>query len=400
MAEGSLYRDRNLQIIYGVTLMSLLGVSAITPAFPSIVRELDITADQVGLLITFFSLPGVILSPVMGMLADRYGRKRILVPSLFLFAVAGTACTFVRDFNILLALRFLQGVGGASVGSVNVAIIGDLYSGRRRTEAIGLNSSVLSFSAAVYPVIGGALALLGWYYPFALAIFAVPVGLLVLTVLKSPEPRSHQSFREYLGGTWKHLKNIRILSLFAANTLAFVILYGAYLTYFTLLMGNSFGASSFVIGLIVSCMSITSAIVASQLGRISSRFSLGTIIKLAFIAYALALFLIPSMSHLWLLLIPAIILGIGQGANFPSIMASVAEFAPLEYRAVFLSLVYTTVRLGQTIGPLLMGLVYIYRDLNTVFYVAAALALVVPVVATVLGGKVKPQGGDTRQSTS
>jgi len=65
MAKDSLYRDRNLQIIFGVTLMAVLGVSSITPAFPSMTRELGITGGQIGLLITFFTLPGAILAPFM-----------------------------------------------------------------------------------------------------------------------------------------------------------------------------------------------------------------------------------------------------------------------------------------------------------------------------------------------
>jgi len=116
MARDSLYRDRNLQVIFGVTLMAILGVSSITPAFPSIMRELNLTGSQIGLLITFFTLPGVILAPVMGVLADRFGRKRILVPSLFFFAIAGTACTFASDFNALLGMRVVQGIGAASLG--------------------------------------------------------------------------------------------------------------------------------------------------------------------------------------------------------------------------------------------------------------------------------------------
>ena len=385
MAKDSLYKDRNLQIIFGVTLMAVLGVSSITPAFPSMTRELGITGGQIGLLITFFTLPGAILAPLLGVLADHFGRKRILIPSLFLFAIAGTACTFIRDFNFLLGMRALQGIGAASLGSINSTIIGDLYSGRRRVEAMGLNASVLSIGVASYPAIGGALALLGWNYPFLLSVIAVPIGVLALTVLKNPEPKSSQGIKEYLSGTWSYLKNIRVAGLFAAGMLSFVILYGAYLTYFTLLMGESFGASSLIIGIIMSCASLGTAVVASQLGRINRWFSLSTIIKLAFALYALALVLIPFMPSLWLLLIPAIIFGIASGANMPSIQTSVAELAPLEYRAAFMSLNTTMLRLGQTIGPPLIGLAYVYQGLDATFFAAAALALLVPLVTIVLG---------------
>lgn len=391
MAKDSLYRDRNLQIIFGVTLMAVLGVSSITPAFPSIMRELGITVGQVGLLITFFTLPGAILAPFLGVAADRFGRKKILVPSLFLFAITGTASTFIRDFNVLLAMRVFQGIGAAGLGSINITIISDLYSGRQRAEAMGLNTSVLSIGVASYPIIGGALALLGWYYPFTLSIIAIPIGILAFTSLKNPEPRNFQSLREYLSGTWGHLKNIRVAGLFATGILTFIILYGAFLTYFALLLGETFGASSFIIGLVMASMSLTTAAVSWQLGRINKWFSLPTIIKLAFVIYAVALVLIPLMPSLWLLLIPSIIFGIAMGLSMPTILTAVAELAPPEYRAAFMSINSTMLRLGQTIGPPLMGLIYVYQGLDTAFFAAAALALLVPAVAIAFGRKTKLQ---------
>lgn len=391
MAKDSLYRDKNLQIIFGVTLMAVLGVSSITPAFPSIMRELGITVGQVGLLITFFTLPGAILAPFLGVAADRFGRKKILVPSLFLFAITGTASTFIRDFNVLLAMRVFQGIGAAGLGSINITIISDLYSGRQRAEAMGLNTSVLSIGVASYPIIGGALALLGWYYPFTLSIIAIPIGILALTSLKNPEPRNFQSLREYLSGTWGHLKNIRVAGLFATGILTFIILYGAFLTYFALLLGETFGASSFIIGLVMASMSLTTAAVSWQLGRINKWFSLPTIIKLAFVIYAVALVLIPLMPSLWLLLIPSIIFGIAMGLSMPTILTAVAELAPPEYRAAFMSINSTMLRLGQTIGPPLMGLIYVYQGLDTAFFAAAALALLVPAVAIAFGRKTKLQ---------
>jgi len=385
MAKDSLLRDKNLLVIFGVTLMAVLGVSSITPAFPTMARELGITGGQIGLLITSFTLPGAILSPLMGIMADRFGRKRILLPSLFLFAIAGTACAFTQNFNLLLGLRVLQGIGAASLGSINATIIGDLYSGRRRVEAMGLNASALSIGVASYPAIGGALALLGWNYPFLLSIIALPIGILVLTVLKNPEPRNYQGIREYLSGTWSYLKNIKVAGLFAAGMLSFIILYGSYLTYFTLLMGESFGASSLIIGIIMSIASLSNAVIASQLGRINRRLSLLAIINLGFSLYALAMVLIPFMPSLWLLLIPAIICGMANGANMPSIQTSVAELAPLEYRAAFMSLNTTMLRLGQTIGPPLLGLAYVYGGLDATFFAGAGLALLVPIVSIAFG---------------
>src|SRR4030042_1995229 len=226
------YRDPNLQIVFGVTLMAVLGVTSITPAFPAIVEEFGITPQEVGWLITAFTLPGVLLTALLGCLADHFGRKRILVPALLVFAVAGTACAFAPDFGILLGLRFLQGIGAAGLGAMNVTIIGDLYAGRERNEAMGCNSSVLSVGTASYPAIGGALVTRGWSYPFLLHLAAIPVALAVLFSLENPEPARPPDFRVYLGQVWKAMASRRVLALFVVGVLTFIIIYGPYMAFF------------------------------------------------------------------------------------------------------------------------------------------------------------------------
>lgn len=382
----SLWQDKNLRIIFGVTLMAVMGVSSITPAFPTIIEKFDITPGHVGLLITFFTLPGVFLAPVMGIMADRFGRKRILVPSLFLFGLAGFAGTFTTNFNLLLGFRVLQGIGASSLGSLNTTVIGDLFSGPRRAKAMGFNASVLSLGTASYPSIGGALALIGWNYPFVLPILAIPIGIIVLFFLKSPEPETHQNLKEYLAGTWHHIKDIKLLGLLFAGTITFILLYGAIMTYLTILLSSRFGASSFAIGMMITAMSITTAIVSSQLGKISEIFSLGTLILGAFICYGIAFSLVPMMKNMLLLLIPIAIVGMGQGVNIPSIQTAVAGMAPLEYRAAFMSANAMMLRLGQTLGPALMALVYAGSRLDLVFYVSSGLAFAT--VAVILGYRI------------
>ena len=383
-----LYRNRNLQIVFAVTLVAIMGISPITPAFPKMVKALQVPPQSIGLLITALSLPAAIMAPFMGVLADRFGRRKVLVPSLLLFGLAGGACALSHNFNVLLMLRVLQGLGAAGLGSINVTIIGDLFSGRQRAEAMGLNTSVLSIGAVFYPSIGGAIAVFAWYYPFLLSLAAIPVGLLVLIMLRNPEPRNKESLSHYLGGAWKHLKSLKVAGFFAAGIFAFIILFGAYLTYFALFLGEKFHASSSIIGLIMSSMSLSAAVASSQMGRISRRFSEATLIKAAFLIYALALVLIPPMPNLWLLLVPPAILGIAQGINMPSIMTGVASLAPVEYRGAFMSINSTMMGLGQALGPLVMGLFYVRWGLDAPFFAAAILAVAASLIAIVAGRKV------------
>lgn len=374
-SQRKIYLDPNLRIVFGVTLMAVLGVSSITPAFPKIVQELGISSQAVGLLITVFTFPGVVLAPVLGVLADRFGRRKILVPTLMLFGIAGGACAFARDFNLLLMLRFFQGIGAASLSSLNVTLIGDLYSGKECTAAMGYNASVLSIGTASYPAIGGALATLGWYYPFVLPFVAIPIGFLVLFSLKNPELKSEQNLKEYFSNAWKSIKNRQVIGLFLASVITFIMLYGSYLTYFPLLLGGSFGAPPWRIGLMMAMMSFTTALTSSQLGKLAQVYSERTLLKATFVLYALALAMIPFIPNLWALLIPIIVFGIAHGVNIPNIQTLLAGLAPMEYRAAFMSVNGMVLRLGQTLGPLLMGAVFGLWGMGGVFYAGAGFSI-------------------------
>jgi MFS transporter, ACDE family, multidrug resistance protein len=375
-----LLRDANLRIVFAVTLMAVLGVASVTPAFPSVIEAWQISPPSVGWLVTAFTLPGVVLTPLLGVLADRFGRKRVLVPALLLFGVAGVACGFAPSFEALVAWRFVQGIGAAALGSLNVTIIGDLFAGRERGAAMGYNASVLSVGTASYPAIGGALALLGWRYPFFLPVLAVAVGLLVLFRLQSPEPRNRQTLRSYLRDVARSLDR-RVAGLFLASTATFILLYGAYLTYYPLLIRERFGASSLVIGGVMSGMSLVTAATASQLGRLIGRFSERSLIACSLALYGAALALVPLAPNLGWLLAPTALFGVAHGVNIPAIQTCLSRLAPLEHRGAFMSANGMVLRLGQTLGPLLAGLCHSSWGMGAAFWASAALAAVMALVA-------------------
>ena len=355
--------------------MAVLGVSSITPAFPQIAEELNLTPGAVGLLVAVFTLPGATLTPVLGVLGDRLGRKRVLVPSLLLFAVAGTACGFARDFELLLWLRLLQGMGAAALGALNLTLVGDLYSGWKRATVMGYNASVLSTGTAIYPIVGGALALVGWFYPFFLPILALPVALLVLWRLRNPEPSSDLTLGTYLRNTLVSIRHPRALVLFFASLVIFIILYGAFLTYLPFLMRSSFNASPLLIGLLFSITSIATALTSFRLGRLARRFSEQNLVRLGFALYAIAMLAIPLAPSFGFLLIPAVLFGATNGISIPSVLTMLTGLAPDEYRAAFMSVNAMVLRMGQTLGPIVAGVMLHFGGLSAVYYGNAVLAV-------------------------
>jgi MFS transporter, ACDE family, multidrug resistance protein len=384
-------RSRNLHLVFGTTLMAVLGVASIAPALPRIAQALEVTPQQVGLLITAFTVPGVLLTPIAGVLADRAGRKRVLVPSLLIFGLAGAACALAGSFEQLLLLRLLQGVGAAALGSMNVTLIGDLFQGRERAAAMGYNATVLSIGTGTYPALGGLLAQLGWRYPFLLPLLAVPIAAAVLFGLRNPEPARGADLREYLGEVWQSVRNRAVAGMFAISVLTFVLLYGSILTYLPILMDRRFGAAPALIGLVMSTQSLATALASSQLGRLSGRLSPRALILIAFALYALALALVPLMPSLWLLVVPASLFGVGMGLNLPSLMTLLSGMAPLRHRAALMSLNGMVLRLGQTLGPLVAGGLYVWGGLSAPFWGGAVLGLAsLLVVGVTLRGLQRP----------
>ncbi|MHA2273861.1 MAG: MFS transporter [Candidatus Hodarchaeales archaeon] len=227
------YRDPRIYFIFSTTLFAVIGVSLIAPALPTMKDELGLDKAQIGLMITFFTVPGIFLAPIAGISIDKYGRKEVLVPSLILFGLAGSACALTNQFEVLLLLRALQGVGGAALMALSTTLIGDFFVGSDRVDVLGKNASVLSVGTASYPLIGGFLTvLIGWHAPFVLFFLAVPLGLLIWKFLDLPnEKEDLQDFRKYFRGAMSDLWNREALMALLVGISGFILLYGGLMAY-------------------------------------------------------------------------------------------------------------------------------------------------------------------------
>jgi MFS family permease len=372
--QKSFYLEKNVLIIFGITLIAVMGISSITPAFPGIINYFGISIQQVGWLIAAFTLPGIFLTPVTGILADRVGRKLVLIPSLLVFGIAGFLCSFMTDFHSLLALLFIQGIGASSLSSINITLIGDLYTGEKRTALMGYNASILSIGTAAYPAIGGLIATFGWQYIFYLPLLALPLALFVGLGLNNPEPKDHQGIGEYFRRIWKSVNQPSVWGLFLVNMMVFVLLYGAYLTYFPIMLSERLQATSVQIGLSMSVMSLVTAATASQLGRLNKLLKPKYLLMLGAGFYMLSMLTLLIATHWFYVGAGVILFGLGHGMMIPSIQNLLVGFASIKERAAFMSFNSMVLRIGQTIGPLVVGVFYALGGLEASFLTGAAVA--------------------------
>ncbi len=373
--------DRNVLAIFGITLVGIIGVAILSPAFPEIKTGLGISDFEVAMLVTAFTLPGVFLAPIMGILADRIGRKKVVVPCLFLFGIAGSACAFV-DFKLMLILRFLQGIGGSALTSLAITLIGDLYKGLERAKMLGYNAGILSLGLAVYPFLGGILADVNWRLPFLMFSLAIPVGILALGI-DYPSISRKQSLKRYIAESLALLKSRKVLVGFLSGCAVFVVTYGAITIYLSFLLEERFGFGPSVRGLIIAFTFVFVAVVASNLGFFIKRFGGTNTVIMGFVGYALSLLIIPFAPSVAVILLAMMLFGFGHGTVLPALQNLVVSIAPTEKRAVVTATYSSMVRIGQTIGPIFASAIAVY-SIDGVFLASSLLSLIFAILNWIL----------------
>ena len=167
-----------------------------------------------------------------------------------------------------------------------------------------------------------------------------------------------------------------VLGLLGVSLLTFIILFGPQLTFLPILMDERFGAPSYLRGAILSGASLTTALTSAQLGFLTRRVDERTLLRIAFVLYAIALVLVAFIQNVWLLLIPAVLFGVAQGINIPNVFSLLNAHAPSENRGAFMATNGMSLRAGQTIGPLLMAATAGTLGLTGAYLTASALAAV------------------------
>ena len=189
------------------------GGGVLAPAYLTIVQDFQLTPVELGFLTSVYSLPGIFMSPLYGVLSNRYGRRRILLPLLMLFGVAGIGAGFAADYLMLLVFRALQGFSVAACYPLAIIILGDLFEGDKRGHAVGNLYSVLRVVGIVIPLTGGFLTLISWRWTLFSSIVAFPIALFAFKVV--PETKPTDALSPTLPGASEDIRHEKKFSGFA-----------------------------------------------------------------------------------------------------------------------------------------------------------------------------------------
>lgn len=180
-----------LVVISLAVSLIIVDSTIVNVAIPSIVDELAITSTQVQWVQESYTLVFAALLLMFGTLADRFGRRRMLLIGVTIFALSSVLAAAAQSGDLLIGSRVLQGVGGAMILPSTLSIINATFRGRDRAIAFAVWGSTIGGMAAVGPVLGGWLTTyFSWRWAFGVN---VPLGVIIvigvlLFVLESREP--------------------------------------------------------------------------------------------------------------------------------------------------------------------------------------------------------------------
>ena len=347
------WRSRTVRAVLASTALAPLGVPLVSPGLPVFRDEFGVTDPEASLLVSGYFVVGIVLSPFIGALTDRVGRKRTLVAGLSVFAVFGSAMAVAPSFEVVLALRVVQGTGAAAIFITTVTIISDTFEGPRRNTVLGVNVAVLSVAAALFPVLGGYLVAVDWRAPFLTYLAALPVAGFVLVGLPEPRTESAGGGAEYLRAAAAEIATLRTLGLFGATLLTELLAFGVVFTAVPFLLGRTL--SPVLVGVALLATEGVSTVVAAGNGRLARRLSSGSLVALGFGCYGLGFVGAWAATAATGVAGALTVAGAGIGVLLPSIDAAVSEGVSAEYRAGAFSLRNSTTFLGRAAGPILFA---------------------------------------------
>jgi len=392
-AEGSVAAEIELQIMMVASGIAVAGILLVSPIVSQLGGTFGVSGAKAGQLITVFTAPPILVTPVAGVLADRYGRKRVLVAGLATFGAAGSAITLTADFTQVLVLRALQGGGFGAIMPITATYVGDLYDGIREATAQGLRAASIQGVSLVSPVLAGVLVLVSWQVPFALYLLALGVAVWAWTALPTVIPNETRTLSDYIAS----LRATLVDPVLAVTLFSIVIRFAAvtgFFAYISVRLEAGMDASSVASGAIVSLFGLFALILSAQVGRLTTAHNALAMMIVGFLTTGVGLVFIGLASTYAGIVAGVILLGIGGGITAPVQKSLVTQLVPATLRAGAVSSANLGQSLGQTVGPLLIGLLLLRYTPGTTFAIVGLGTAVVGCGLFIVAYRRDPMAGE------
>ena len=358
-------KNKPLASIFLIVFIDLLGFGLILPLLPYYAETFGASDTVVGLLVASYAAAQLIGAPILGRLSDRFGRRPILLLSLFGTLLGFLLLGFANALWILFAARILDGLTGGNI-SVAQAYISDVTDAKNRAKGLGLIGAAFGLGFIIGPASGGVLSQWGYDLPAFVAAGLVSINLLMVALWLPeslpPEKRETAASRRpavTFSALVEALKRPSSGPLLITRFF-FGLAFSTFQTIFALYALRRFNLDATQTGFILTYVGVLAAVVQGVLvGRLSQRFRDDMLIfactglmALSLLGWALA----PSLTMLLIILAPTAFAGGILNTVLSSALTKVVQ--PQEIGGILglsASIESATRVIAPTLGGILLG---------------------------------------------
>lgn len=365
-----------------VATLTIMAGTTVAPSLPAIEHTFAGTEHVALLSRMVLTLPAIFVAmsaPIAGILADRFGRKKLLVISMVLYGLSGMSGLLADNLFFLLLGRAVLGLAIGGIMTVGTTLAGDYFTGTERESYLGLQQAFTQFGGVAFVVTGGILADIHWRVPFAIYAASFLILPAVLAFLSEPAKKTAPSgspAKAVVSANWSQVL-LLALATYLINVLFYTV--PSQLPFFLQHLDVN---SASAIGYAIGTFNLAGALVAMSFGLLRSRLAVPGILAGGLALMATGFLMLAQASGMASALVALCVLGTGLGVVMPSIMSLTIKIAPPALRGRIAGLVTASMFLGHFTSPLAsqpwigwFGFAALYRDISIAFAAMAVIAI-------------------------
>ncbi|MCM2435914.1 MFS transporter [Agrobacterium rosae] len=345
---------RHALLLVAVAWLAPIGSTLFAPVLPHMIEHFSAVPHAALIAPIALVTPALfvaLLAPLAGLLADRVGRKHILVAALALYALAGIAPFWIDNLNGIMLSRGVVGIAEAGVMTASTALICDYFTGERRAHWLSVQFGSASFVATVCFVLAGLLGVYNWRAPFlvygATALFIPFILMIIFEPARGiPSDRTGPSAAQ----TDQRLFTVRFI-----GSLILTLVCGAlfYVTpvHISLVLNERGVSDPAMLGL-ASAIGSLGVVAGATIFRFQSRRSIGVLLTIALAAQSIGFAILYTQASLPGGIVGMFINNIGCGISLPLVLAYTMSRLPDGYRGRASGIWTSMFFIGQFICPI------------------------------------------------
>ncbi|MCX7781114.1 MAG: MFS transporter, partial [Negativicutes bacterium] len=365
------FKSKNFLYIFAANFLYFGSFYLLLPTMPQYVDRLGGTPRQIGLVMGFFTLAAVLVRPLFGQLADRHGRKLVMLLGAGAFALIFAVYMLVVSVELLYVIRVVHGLAHAAFLAASAAYIADMAPPQRRGEVLGFYGTSNVVAMALFPAFGTFIIQSADNFAVLLSVSTLVAGaafLLIAGLAEIGGGRAAGAKTASLLAIGKR-KEVLVpsLALFAGATL-----YGATMTFLPVFAPQR-GMANF--GVFFTVLAVFTLLSRVLIGKLSDRLGRYRTILPFMALVAIAGFMLPWLTSWWMLITIGACFGLGFGAFMPTLNALVVDKTPPPERGSALGFFTSFMDLGITAGSVVLGAVSEFCGYGPMFNLGGAIML-------------------------